>query len=107
MDMITETEQSASLSGQVHFIAGQILERKDEVKEIGLLGGKAGITLLFAYLSKAFPERDYLQNTMDYLDEMSEALSYEELNYSMSSGVAGIAFVFQHLRNLDVLDKEE
>jgi len=107
MDMITETEQSASLTGQLHLIASQTLEKKNEVKEMGLLGGKAGITLLFAYLSKAFPEKEYLQNTMDYLDELSDALSNEELNYSMSSGVTGIAFVFQHLRNMDILDREE
>jgi len=96
-----------TLSDQVDFIAAQILDRKQEVKEAGLLGGKAGIALLFAYLAKAFPAKDYLQHTLDYLDELSNALANEELNYSMSSGVAGIAFVFQHLRNIGLLDPDE
>src|SRR5690349_22161776 len=99
-------EVSQSLTEQIEIIAKQILEKKNEVKDVGLLGGKAGITLLFAYLSKAFPEREYLQATLDYLDELSDALSNEELNYNMSAGVGGIAFVFQHLRNLEILDNE-
>ncbi len=99
-------EVNQSLIKQIETIAEQILERKNEVKEVGLLGGKAGITLLFAYLSRAFPEKEYLQATLDYLDELSDSLSNEELNYNMSAGVGGIAFVFQHLRNLEILDNE-
>src|SRR5688572_4851551 len=101
------TELNQSLFKEIETIAEQILERKNEVKGVGLLGGKAGITLLFAYLSKAFPEKDYLQTTLDYLDELSDSLSNEELNHNMSAGVAGIAFVFQHLRNLGILDNED
>src|SRR5687768_7851049 len=82
-----------SLFKQIDTIAEQILEKKDDVIEVGLLGGKAGITLFFAYLSKVFPEKNYLQTTLDYLDELSDSLSNEELNYNMSAGVAGIAFV--------------
>jgi len=93
-----------SLTNQVNGIAQQILEKKSDLKEVGLLGGKAGIVLLFAYLSKLFPEKNYLQITFDYLDELSESLINDELDYNMSGGVAGIAFVFQHLRNIGVLD---
>src|SRR5688572_3581277 len=96
-----------SLISQIDTIAGQILEKKNEVKKVGLLGGKAGITLMFAYLSNAYPEKKYLQATLDFLDELSDSLSNEELNYNMSAGVAGVAFVFQHLRNLGILDAED
>ncbi len=104
---VSTGEMTQSLIKQIEIIAEQILERKNEVNQVGLLGGKAGITLLFAYLSKAFPEREYLQATLDYLDELSDSLLNEELNYNMSAGVAGIAFVFQHLRNLGILDNED
>src|SRR5438874_12530792 len=103
-----------SLIKQIDTITEQILEQKNEVKGIGLLGGKAGITLLFAYLSKTLPihkdsfgEKNYLQSTLDCLDGLSDSLSNEELNYNMSGGVAGIAFVFQHLRNIGILDKND
>jgi len=112
MNMLAETkdgtvEVSQSIIKQIETIAEQVLENKNEVKGIGLPGGKAGITLLFAYLAKLFPEKNYLQATFDYLDELSDSLSNEELHYNMSAGVAGIAFVFQHLRNLGILDNEE
>ena len=96
-----------SLAKQVDAIARQILDKTTELNETGLLGGKAGIVLLFAYLSKLFPEKEYLNNTLQLLDELSNALANDELDYNMSGGVAGIAFVFQHIRNMGLLDKSE
>ena len=96
-----------SLAKQVDTIAQQLLDKKTDLDETGLLGGKAGIVLLFAYLSKLFPEKEYLNNTLQYLDELSDALANDELDYNMSGGVAGIAFVFQHLRNMGLLDKSD
>lgn len=96
-----------SLFKQVEVIVQQILNKKTNLKEVGVLGGKAGIVLLFAYLSKLFPEKDYFNNTLEYLDELSESLSNDELGYNMSGGVAGFAFVFQHLRNIGLLDKSD
>jgi lantibiotic modifying enzyme len=85
-------------------IAKQIILHKNEVNYSGLLGGKAGITLLFAYLSKIFPEKNYLQTTFEYLDELNDALGNEAMDHSMSAGVAGIAFIYQHLLNIGILD---
>ena len=96
-----------SLPNQIVEIAEQITQHKNEVSDSGLLGGKAGITLLFAYLSKAFPEKKYLQTTFEYLDELNDALANEELDYSLSAGVAGMAFIYQHLRNISILDVSE
>jgi lantibiotic modifying enzyme len=96
-----------SLAKQVDTIAQQLLDKKPDLDETGLLGGKAGIVLLFAYLSKLFPEKDHLNDTLEYLDELSDALANDELDHNMSGGVAGIAFVFQHLRNMGLLDKSD
>src|SRR5689334_21095321 len=101
---IISSQLHQSLTRQVDVIAEAILEKKSEVREAGLLGGKAGIVLLFAYLSKLCPEKAYLNITLDYLDELSDSLANDVLDYNMSSGIAGIAFVFQHLRNIGVLD---
>lgn len=95
-----------SLEAHINMIAEGLLRNRNEVKEVGLLNGKAGIALLFAYLSKRDPEK-YLTVLHEYLDEMANSLSYDNLHYSLSIGVAGIAFTFQHLRNIDVLDRSE
>ena len=97
----------AVLWKQIENIAKQTQEEKTFITEPGLLDGKAGIVLLFAYLSKLFPEKDYSDITADFLDELSDSLSNDEHGYDMSTGVAGIAFVFQHLRNIGVLDKSD
>jgi lantibiotic modifying enzyme len=93
-----------SLLSQVEAIAQQLLQKKNEVKRAGLHTGKAGIALLYAYLSKAFPEKKYLQVTLDYLNELNGALVNDELNYNIYNGFTGIAFLFQHLRNMGLLD---
>lgn len=101
---INTADVKNSLAKQVAIIVTQLLDKKPELNEAGLLGGKAGIVLLFAYLSKLFPGKEYLNHTLEYLDDLSNALANDELEYNMSGGVAGIAFVFQHLRNIGILD---
>ncbi len=97
----------AVLWRQIENIAKQIQEERTSITEPGLLDGKAGIVLLFSYLSKLFPEKNYSDITAGFLDELSNSVSNDELGYDMSTGVAGIAFVFQHLRNIGVLDKSD
>lgn len=96
----------ALLPEQIKIIATEIHKKKDEVQGAGLLSGKAGVTLMYAYLSKVFPAA-YLEITMDYLDELADCLANDKLQYSMSYGVAGIAFVFQHLRNIGLLNADD
>jgi hypothetical protein len=45
----------ALLPEQIKIIATEIHKKKDEVQGAGLLSGKAGVTLMYAYLSKVFP----------------------------------------------------
>ncbi|MEO6167694.1 MAG: lanthionine synthetase C family protein [Chitinophagales bacterium] len=94
------------IAAQLHLIAEQVFLHKEE-KDFSLLGGKAGITLLFAYLLKAFPDETNNEQVSQLLDELSDDLAQEELSHSMSGGFAGIAFIFQHLRNLGIISKED
>ena len=95
------------LAVRVEKISTEIIENWPAIKEIGLLEGKAGIVLLFAYLSKQYPRRSFAKNLSDCLHDLSESLMKVELSYTMCDGVAGAAFVFQHLRNIGILDKRQ
>ena len=97
----------ALLWKQIENIARQIHEESARITNPGLLDGKAGIVLLNAYLSRLFPEKNYSETTFSLLDELNDSLSNDEMDHSMSGGVAGIAFAFQHLRNIGVLDKSD
>ena len=97
----------ALLWRQIENIAKQIQEERVRIANPGLLDGKGGIVLLYAYLSKLFPGKKYSDIVAGILDELSDSLSNDELDYNMSGGVAGIAFAFQHLRNIGVLDKSD
>ncbi|MBL0095725.1 MAG: lanthionine synthetase C family protein [Bacteroidetes bacterium] len=97
----------ADIEGQIKQIADDLIQRKDQIKDVGLLSGKCGITLLFAYLSKVYTDPAYTTVTFDLLEQLGESLANEELDHNISSGLTGIAFVFQHLRNMNVIDKSE
>jgi lantibiotic modifying enzyme len=92
-----------SLLTQVHKIAEEIAVLRHEFCNSGLLGGKPGMTLLFAYLHKLFPEKNYSSTLFDWLGDLSYSMANEELSHHLT-GVAGTGFVFQHLRNMNVLD---
>jgi lantibiotic modifying enzyme len=99
--------QEDVLTNQIENIEKKIQEERIHITNPNLLDGKAGIVLLFAYLSKLFPGKNYSDITTDILDDLVDSLSNDELGYDMSTGVAGIAFAFQHLRNIGVLDKSD
>jgi lantibiotic modifying enzyme len=96
-----------SLHGKIRTIADSLYANKGKVKESGLLSGDAGITLFFAYLTIAWPESHYEEITQEYLGKLSDALAGERMSHNLSAGIAGIAFVFQHLRNIGLLDGSE
>ena len=98
------TDINESLAKQAHRISLEISEKWKEFHEIGLLEGRSGMVILFAYLSKLFPGKSYEATTLYYLNELRESLATDELGYDLSGGVAGIGFVFQHLKNVEVLD---
>jgi lantibiotic biosynthesis protein len=101
---INESEIHESLARQVSRISLEISEKWEDFNEIGLLEGRSGMVLLFAYLSKLFPGKGHEANTLYYLNDLRESLTRDQLGYDLSGGVAGIGFVFQHLKNLEVLD---
>lgn len=96
-----------SLHEQITSIAGALYHNIGRVRSSGLLYGRAGITLFFAYLAKSFPGGEYEEIMHKYLEELREGLSRKGLSHTLSTGQAGIGFVFQHLRNIGLIDPVE
>ena len=99
--------ESYSLHQQIASIAGALQHNITRVTSYGLLNGRAGITLLFAYMAKTFPGGEFEELTYKYLEELRGILSRKGVSHSLSTGKAGIAFVFQHLRNIGLIDRSE
>ncbi|HEY6957175.1 MAG TPA: lanthionine synthetase C family protein [Flavisolibacter sp.] len=93
------------LKEQVNVIALQIERESQYIDDYGLLNGKAGVALLFGYLAKLSGDKYLFEFTYGLMSELMDVLANGELSESMSSGVAGIAFAFQHLNNMGVLDE--
>jgi lantibiotic modifying enzyme len=100
-------ETDYSLDQQITSIAGTLYHNIGRVRSTGLFSGRAGITLLFGYLAKAFPGGEYEEITYNYLEELRESLTTKSMTHTLSSGKAGIGFVFQHLRNIGLIDPAE
>jgi lantibiotic biosynthesis protein len=98
----------ALLEGQIHGIAKAVYNTKDtNPQSVGILGGKSGQALLFGYLSKQLNSPLYYDWCFEYLDELQEALANEDLIYTMSYGIGGVAFVFAQLQRIGVIDPED
>lgn len=80
---VTLSPMVSSLDSQLELIAEDIYKNRNRTEDSGLLGGKSGITLLYAYLSEVFPNRNYLEVTSEFLNELSNALSDKELPHNM------------------------
>jgi lantibiotic biosynthesis protein len=97
----------AELEAQLHQLAADILPYSKTYEGLGLLGGKAGMALFFGYMAQHFNRQDYTDATFEMLNDLSEALSNEDMTYAMSNGVGGIAFTFQHLQRIGLIDAED
>lgn len=73
----------------------------------GILGGKAGIALLFGY-SYLFSEREQdLDACYRLLGELADTMATTPMSHSFSSGLAGIGFCFQHLEHIGIIEGED
>ncbi len=65
--------------------------------ELGLLAGRAGIAVFFAYLSETdlFPDAEAL--AWECLDEAVAGLGAQPLGFSLAAGVCGIGWAYDHI----------
>jgi lantibiotic modifying enzyme len=96
-----------SLHQQITSIAGALYHNIGRVRSSGLFNGRAGVTLLFAYLAKTLPGGEYEEITHQYLEQLRESLSRKGMTHGLSTGKAGIGYVFQHLHNIGGIDPAE
>jgi hypothetical protein len=89
-----QADINEALAKQVHRISQEIAEKWNQCNEVGLIEGKSGMVLLFAYLSKLFPGKGYEATTLFYLNELKESLARDELGYDLSGGVAALDLFF-------------
>jgi lantibiotic modifying enzyme len=73
----------------------------------GILGGKAGIALFYGYTAMHYNQQQYYDPAYAMLEDMGDALATQEMIYTMSAGIGGIAYTFQHLQNIGLIDSED
>jgi lantibiotic modifying enzyme len=76
---------------------GPLAEDGRAEREPGLLTGRAGIAVFYAYLSETdlFPDAEDL--AWQFLDEALAGLGAHRLGFSLASGICGIAWAHDHL----------
>jgi len=89
--LIDEIEQSVS---------------KQAFEATGILSGKAGITIFYAYLFLATQIAVYQEKMEQFLDSLIDDLNHKPLEGRFSSGITGVGWTIQHLRNIQVIGEE-
>ena len=113
MDIDKETK--ALIEKILHEIAEDIIERfdKKELKEdIGLLSGKAGISLFMFYNARYFKSEKYEEYAQKILEDVFNDINSGKVFPTYCSGIAGVCWAIIHLveegfiekENLEVLD---
>ena len=75
-----------------------------KMKDTGLLTGKTGVALFYAYYYLAEKDDKILQQLEILVDDILSDLSTKTLDGSFSYGLAGIAWLFQHLKNIGLVE---
>lgn len=69
-----------------------------------LLSSHAGLVIFYAYLFLHFKKDKYLNKALNILATCIDCMWTKELNTSLGTGFTGIAWVIQHLVELELLD---
>jgi len=93
----------------LHEIAEDIIERfnKKELKDdIGLLSGKAGITIFMYYNARYFKNERYEEYAQQILEDVFNDINNGNLFPTYCSGIAGICWAVNHLVEEEFIDKD-
>lgn len=107
MDIDKETKDL--IEKILHEIAEDIIERfdKKELKEdIGLLSGKAGISLFMFYNARYFKSEKYEEYAQKILEDVFNDINNGNLIPTYCSGLAGVCWTVNHLVEEKFIDKD-
>ena len=78
-----------------------------ETPTIGLYSGEAGKAMFYSYLSKYLGTNEYDEKIEKSLLNIFEAVNNGEFNTTFCSGLAGITWSIEHLKQNNLLDLED
>ncbi len=77
---------------------------KNKAYDSGLLGGEAGLSLYWKYLSIHSKDASHEDNFKNSVGLLTNAISNEPMDYTFCAGVSGILWTFAHLVNNNMLN---
>ena len=87
-------------------LAQRVAQKDLNELSIGLHAGKAGMALYLAYYARHTDQEQYLDKSMELLQDCFSRMNEADTNYTLCSGIAGTTWVLAHLARHDFIDAE-
>lgn len=91
---------------KINLIAECVLEKshKGTMADFGLYSGQFGILLFLLYYSKYTQDKKYVSFTEKYAEELLLQCMEKEKRHTFCSGFSGILYLFEFLREKEIID---
>lgn len=73
---------------------------------VGLMNGKAGYILLYAYLYQLDKREDWYDRYSTLIDESIDIIIHKSIGNSLANGITGFLWTLQHLNRLGLIEKD-
>ena len=78
--------------------------QKQEAESFGLYNGEFGILLFLLYYSKYTQNEQHFSMTQDYAEKLMQQFVEKEKQHTFCSGLSGILYLFEFLREHEIID---
>ncbi|MDQ1349855.1 MAG: hypothetical protein QG657_156 [Acidobacteriota bacterium] len=104
--IVDEKDRKAYLD-KLSEITDVLLKNTDKMKEnIGIMGGKAGITLFFFYYARMTMEEKYVDFAHQLINEIFDDINKEATIHTLAGGLAGVGWMMEHLVQNDFVEAD-
>jgi len=95
--IVTNNSIYCTLERQLEIITDTLLRNIDSIEDLGLFGGKTGMSLFFLNYYKLSGKRKLLDSALAIIESVSSNLGFLKDNTDFSNGLSGIAWYIESL----------
>lgn len=103
---VIQGSDSERIKNKISEIADILRKNPMKTEEIGLLSGKAGLVVFLFYYSIFTGDDSFADDGLEIVSEIFDTINNGYAYHTFCTGLAGVGWVIEHLKQNDLLDVE-